>query len=166
MREYLRHARALVREISTYFTDCRTVEQYMDAVTSFNLHHKHVIHCDHGLTRVVLIGSDFVVKIDYGRPSSWGDCATEYNFYQFAKHEHKEWLFARIDKYSYDNRDYYIMPFVPNVNSGYDIENLLDYDDMEWIDEHLFDLHDGNFGFDDDFNPIIIDYACVRSSKP
>ena len=46
---------------------------------------------------------------------------------------------------------------------SYEIDSkYLSFDEAIWVNTHLWDMHSGNYGFNDEGDPIIIDYACVR----
>lgn len=120
-----------------------------------------------GMTRMVIITKQFVIKMDYGSNSDkWGDCEAEYNFYRFAKEEGYDYLFARVDKVTVKGKTFYIMPFIDKVGTGSDdIEDYTDCLETLWLHRHVGDLHYKNFGFNEDGMPIIIDYACIYSME-
>lgn len=163
--DYVTRATKFIKQFMPYIENCKTVRQYENATFKFNNQHKRCVSCQHGLTRVVFITSDYVVKITTRTDDIFGDCETEREFYEFAISEGKEYLFAPITRVEYNNHYYYIMPRINYVDTGKaDVDYYLDPEDAYWVNEHLYDMHCGNFGFNKDKSyPIIIDYASVRS---
>ena len=166
--DYITRAMKFIQQIDKYLTGCHSFYDYTHAVNAFNVDHKRNVIIESGLTRVCLLTSDYVIKINCGSSnnlSTFGDCDVECKFYEFAESEGMEYLLAKITKVEYCSHAYYIMPRINNVGTGgADVEDYLDSDEADWVSAHLYDMHDGNYGFDDiTEDPIIIDYACVKS---
>lgn len=163
--DYIQRAEQFIRAIAPYLAHCSTVDDYENATNAYNKEHHRYVHVEHGSTRVCFITSDYCVKIDYGNQQfRYGGCAEEVRFYQFAVDEGYDYLFAPITRFVYCSHEYFIMPRVYGIGDGDDDVNYLVSDDEQaWLDEHLFDLHYENYGFDENHNPIIIDYACIRN---
>lgn len=157
-------ARRFVEQIYPFVSDCHTVEQYREAVNNFNtVYHRKVMVC-HGQTRVVLVTSDYVVKIDYGHMAKrWGGCADEVRQYCLAFNKGYSYLFARITPYMYNECVFYIMPRIDDIdgerNQDEDVYMFLRGDENDFLNDHFADLHCANYGWKDNY-PVIIDYAC------
>lgn len=163
---YVERATQFIAKISRYLEGCSTIDDYCMMVDMFCHDSRRRVRCSHGLTRIALITSDYVVKIDIGSEyncEQFGNCKSEYDFYKFAEKEDYDYLLAPITRIEYNNRYYYIMPYIHGVDTGKgDVDEYLSFDEAIWINTHLWDMHSGNYGFNDEGDPIIIDYACVR----
>lgn len=165
MTDYTIRAQKFIDQIAPFLTDCDTIREFAHAVTAFNtIYHRKVIFA-HGLTRIALITSDYVVKFDYGRKNDiiiFGGCQNEMNMYQQAQNEGYAHLFAKITLVTHNNRNYYVMPRVYGI--GRYEEDVYDYvndDDREWLYDHVFDIHNANYGWYKGY-PIIFDYAACN----
>ena len=165
---YICAAQDLIRELAPYLEDCYQVREFGSAVRWFNIEHEDChIGMNHGISRITFIGKTFVIKIDrpdFTDSAEFGNCESEYEFYQYAKSCEREYLFAPIHKFFYHSHYYYIMPFIDRVNTGDDdVQAYLCDSDADFINDNLYDMHCGNYGFDDDTDyPVILDYACAR----
>lgn len=156
-------AQLFIKKVFPFIKDCEEPEDYMIAINSYNkLHHRKVI-VDYGMTRVVLITSDYVVKIDYGTKSRiWGSCEDEYQMYKQAVQDGFDYLFAKVTPIVFEDRAFYIMPRIHGIGSlhsgGYDVDEWLTEEENDWVNEHCWDIHEENYGWHNN-RPVIIDYA-------
>lgn len=164
MKDYKVRAQDFIRQIFPFICDCHDLYHTMEAVEKFNnIYHRNV-KLFHGIARIALITSDYVVKFDYnkGNVTSVGGCEQEIAFYEIAKAEGFDYLFAEITRFEYSGHNYYIMPRIKYVGScecEYADEYMTDIEN-EWCDRHrLTDLHGNNFGFRNG-HVCIVDYAC------
>lgn len=134
------------------------------AVSIFNTDKHRAVIYRHGLTRRVLITSDYVVKWDYDKKNSktFGGCKEEYKKYLELKDTDYGYLFAEITPIKIKSRTFYIMPRVNYL--GYDVnkdiyEALSDEEYDFLCDTCIGDIHDENWGYLHG-KPLIIDYAC------
>ena len=120
-----------------------------------------------GMTRVVLIGRDFVIQIDKPQEmiGSWkrfGNCYQEYRNYKMTVEDGYDYLFAEIIKVKAGHHFYYIMPRVDTNNSyddyAWDLE-FLSEEEQNYLMDKFQDLHDENYGFDEYGDLKIFDYA-------
>lgn len=126
----------------------------------------HQVSMNCGATRVAILGSDFVVKFDYGdrfNIREFGGCATEYRFYRSTLAHDKSYLpcLMEMSKIKVYNHYYYIMPKATRVgNTSY---RRFSAEERRWLNNRVWDLHKGNLGV---FNgrAVVIDYACVIES--
>lgn len=160
---YVVRAQRFIRQIYDYIADCTTPEEFCDAIDMFNNENHRKVDVSWGATRIVLITSDYVIKIDYDREEiqEWGGCADEYRFYQYAEDCGYEYLFAAIEPYEYENKTFYIMPRIYGIGHlrGY-ATDYLSGDEYNFVVNHVNDLHDENFGIKNK-HIIIIDYAAA-----
>lgn len=131
------------------------------AVEAFNRRHSRHVRLEHGLTRLVFVASDYVVKVDYGEwQTTFGGCENEMHIYALAKRDGMEHLFAPITRYDYNGVSWYIMPRIKGIGKYEDdAYNMVDWREAEWLEYHLHDLHDRNYGWMRD-RLVIFDYAC------
>ena len=141
--------------------------QQMDALGAAVVKTNHALHChaklDFGATRYVIVGSNFVIKIDKKIDkyftTKYGNNRSEFDFFQ--KHSavlplcpcqvihKKEFLFLIMPK----------CKKIGQVESG----DILDLDELHST-YGLFDIHNENVGLLNK-RPVIIDYAANREGR-
>lgn len=140
--------------------------QQKDALGAAILKTNYTLHChaklDFGATRFVIVGSNFVIKID---KKSAKYCITKYGNNQSE--------FAFFKKYSTvlplcpcqmihkNDHSYLIMPKCKKVGK-LRLENYFDSNDF--LDYNLFDVHENNIGLLNK-TPVIIDYAANKEER-
>ena len=145
-------AQKFIREIFPFLTDCVDCWDYEDAVYNYMIEHpRRKVRFDHGMTRVAIITSDYVVKIDYSDDhiKDFGGGEQEILFYQMAEREGMAHLFAKISRYDFGGRRFYIMPRVKGIDEyrWEDAWFFMSDEEHEWCeDHHLYDLHSKNYG--------------------
>ena len=117
----------------------------------FNRAYHRAVKMRQGASRFAFITSDYVVKIDKYTHSSWGTSEDEVLAYNKAKEIGREYLLAKITKYIYEDRTYYIMPKVSvcenhNYKRTKDAWDALNITEQAFIDNNFGDLHQGNEG--------------------
>lgn len=119
-----------------------------------------------GTTRNCVIGSEYVLKFDTcGSGGEFGGNETEYKFYEEVKNSHYSYLFAKMFREEVGNYVIYgqvkVDMKMPKGDS-YDVREVLDSDEVDFLEENnICDLHDENWGWDDNAEYwVIIDYAC------
>lgn len=167
MSSYLVNARRFIHEIAPFLVSCRSAHDYDNAIHYYNRSSKNRIKCKWGQTRVVLIGTDFVVKIDYGhRARYYGGCEDELMVYKRAVRAGYGEMFARISPCYYHGKMFYIMPFVHDIGTACDDAwAYVDEDLQDWFIDNVEDLHYNNFGFEDG-HIVLVDYACRADRAP
>ena len=161
MADYIIRAKRFIREFSPYINGCNTRKQVTEAVLKFNREYNRKVIMKFGQTRIVLITSDYVVKMDYGdRLNMWGGIHDEYDMYCQAEQDGFEYLFAKITLFTYGTRTYGIMPKVTGIGKYWDDANeYMTDEENQWCEDHcLFDLHQFNYGWKNG-RVILIDYA-------
>lgn len=122
-----------------------------------------------GMTRIVIVGEDFVIKINKPQTERWkmfGNSRDEVRMYKKAVKDGYDWLFCRIRAMIIGHHTYYIMEKVDTTaeDKGYsgdisdEFEEYLGEEVIDYINKNVFDIHNENFGFIDD-EPKIFDYA-------
>ena len=140
--------------------------QQKDALGAAILKTNYTLHChaklDFGATRFVIVGSNFVIKID---KKSAKYCTTKYGNNQSE--------FAFFKKYSTvlplcpcqmihkNDHSYLIMPKCKKVGK-LRFENYFDSNDF--LGYNLFDVHEDNIGLLNK-TPVIIDYAANKEER-
>lgn len=162
---YVIRAMRFAEQIYPFICDCKTVDQYYDAVNDFNFIYNRKVLIAHGMTRVVLITSDYVLKIDYGTNGRrWGGNAEEIKGYAIAHKHGYAYLFARPTPYMVNECVFCIMPRIRNVDcdksEGEDVYYHVTEEEENFLYDHFADLHCENYGWKDD-RPVIFDYACL-----
>lgn len=162
---YIIRAQRFIHQIAQYIdAENIDIDDFEHIVYRFNhFYHRNVIFA-HGATRIALITSDYVVKIDYDswQISRFGGCENEMRMYEEAKRDGMAYLFAEITPYVYEGLTYYIMPRVNGIGR-YDDDawGWMSEVESDWCEEHgIFDLHNENYGWHQG-HVVLIDYgAC------
>lgn len=164
MRNYEERAKDFIAEVYPYIHNiiCDR-EAVFDAIDEFNNSHNRKVIVKHGIARIALITSDYVVKFDY---DSWevdgvGGGESEVKFYKLAEQEGYAYLFAKVTRYRHEGVTFYIMPRVRGIRSGHGYaQNYMTNNERYWCESHrLSDLHSYNYGFRNG-KVCIVDYAC------
>lgn len=148
------------------FYDLPKYVQQMNALGAAVVKTNHALHChaklDFGATRYVIVGSNFVIKIDKKSAK-----------YYTTKYGNNQSEFAFFKKYSmvlplcpcqmiYKNdHSYLVMPKCKKVGK-LRFENYFDSNDF--LDYNLFDVHESNIGLLNKM-PVIIDYAANKEER-
>lgn len=160
---YKMRAERFLKMIFPYIEACEYPYQYKRAMNHFNEEHSRKVIVRSGVSRVAIITSDYVIKFDYDmhEVKRVGGCQSEVDFYDFAKSEGFEYLFAEITPLEYCGRTFYIMPRIHGIGRKEYCyaEEFLHGEDEDFVRTYLYDLHDENYGWYHN-RPIIVDYAC------
>jgi len=168
MRDYELHAKAwLTKHADTLNSlwNCR------NSVMPWKALEDGEVFVTGGQTRIVIVGADWVVKINKPWSPRWhmfGNCRNEVRMYNKAVQDGYDWLFCRIRAMKVEHHIYYVMEKVDTVASDEGYENHIEddfYDELgeevvDYINDNLFDVHCDNYGFiGDSQTPVIFDYA-------
>ena len=160
-------AKKFINQIAPYIPiilNSTTVNYLRQAIYEFNTIHHRKVRMYKGYTRVALITSDYVIKLDYNKDAMFGDCETEFHMYEIAECDGYDYLFAKITRYTVNGIDFYIMPKINGINENSDREawEYMTPSEYDWCTEHnIIDLHSGNFGWKNN-HIIIFDYAATN----
>lgn len=139
----------------------RSLYNICTCVETFNKEKKRKVIFDSGVSRMVFISSDYVVKVDKQAICWAGTSKDEIKMYQFAIENGFEYLFAPISSFLYNGYTFYIMPRVHDIKE-YRNENFfystLSKEEFNFITNFVIDIHGGNFGYLHE-NLVLIDYA-------
>lgn len=159
-------ARLFLNKIYPFIKDCVYVADYCYAVDRFNKTFHRAVRIANGLTRVALITSDYVIKIDCGTQThirQFGSCEDEYRKYRKAVKDGFGYLFAKTSPVMRGDKIVYIMPRIPDVGSDCsnyeDVYFWLNEEENDYVYDICQDLHYNNYGWKNGY-PVIIDYAC------
>lgn len=158
-------AQKFIRQVASYIADCHDYCDLDYAMMNYMIDHpSRKVSVNHGMARMVLITSDYVIKMDSN--PDWieevGGGEEEMKFYSIAENEGMAYLFAKVSRYDYNGRSYYIMPRVYGIDPDrwFDAYHYMTQEERNWCMEHqLYDLHCNNYGFRDG-HVCIVDYAC------
>lgn len=162
MRNYVERAKDFIAKLYPYIQNCYDEHDFANAIYHFNQEHHRRVYMEYGSTRIALITSDYVIKINYdgwGR-GSFGDCADEVRMYRKAVQDGYDYLLAKITPYRKNyNRTFYIMPKITGIERTYgDAENYVTEEEYDWLCSNIGDRHNKNYGWKNG-HIVIIDYA-------
>ena len=162
MRNYVERAKDFIAEVFPYL-EKMTPWDVEEQIEVFNSQYHRAVKVNHGIARIALITSDYVVKFDYDEDEveGVGGGANEVTMYANAQREGMAHLFAQITAYKYNDCTFYIMPLVRGVGSGHwYAEHYMNPQERDFCRKYkLSDLHSNNYGFVKG-HVCLIDYAC------
>lgn len=146
--------------MKTVFKDCRTLKQYQLAVERYNFTHVNQLICKHGVSRVVIIRADYVIKIEYGKGKEWaGGNLAEREVYDQAVKDGMEHLLAKPTLVKIGRRTLSVMPRVEHIKDmKKDWRDYCTPAERKWLFWNVTDLHYGNVGYRKN-KVYIVDYA-------
>ena len=163
MRNYEERAKDFVKMIFPLIEDCQDVWDYRDAVAMFNRVYTRKVRCSNGIARVAFISSDYVVKVEYDsyEVASVGGGENEMRMYAIAEQEGFAYLLAKVSRFNYMDRTFYIMPRIHGIGKhGSNANEFMTDEENDFCDRHnIGDLHCNNYGFRNG-HVCIVDYAC------
>lgn len=138
-----------VRTLSKLFENCLFEHEFMNAIGQYNDTHIRKLQFASGISRIVIIRSDYVVKVDYNPdPDSWGGCRSEENLYKRACGEGMDYLLAKTTVFELRGHTFAIMPKINDThNKKKDWYDYCNEKECMWILENIEDRHCGNYGF-------------------
>lgn len=155
-------AKRFIQQIFPYLEGCDTHFYREGALWAFNMDHHRKVMYSHGMTRYALITSDYVVKVNYDEDNvkQFGGGEEEIEFYEEAKKDGMEYLFAKITPYEYSGMTFYIMPRIKGIGKSFhDAWYYMTQEECDWCSDHeLYDLHCENYGWKDG-HIVIFDYG-------
>ena len=165
MRTYEDRAKDFIKEVFP-FIESMNVWTIRDEIQIYNRANSRKVKVSNGCARIALITSDYVVKFDYDEyeVESIGGCENEIKLYAIAEAEGFAYMFAKITRYEYKGRKFYIMPRVRGIDPDgwWHADHYMNDEERDFCDRHyITDLHCGNFGFRKG-RVCIVDYACRR----
>lgn len=146
------------------FINCKTLRQFERVIHEYNATHMRKLKYAHGVSRIVIIRSDYVIKFDIKPSGSFsdgraGNCLSERVVYERAEREGMAHLLAKPTIKTCSGRTYSIMPRINGVgNHRRSLYRSLTRDELDWLSDNIYDLHCGNYGFRRG-KAVVIDYA-------
>lgn len=161
--DYTVRAKKFLNDIYPFIRNSRDIYEIKMNVRMYNWRKSRKVSCAHGISRMALITSDYVIKFNLPKKnfcSGCGDCENEMRFYNFAAEHGYEYLFAKITKVTIEGKNFYIMPRIEGIGKfpGSYVDEFLNEDDRSFVENYLYDMHDENYGWKNGY-PVIIDYA-------
>ena len=167
MSSYEVRAIKFIHKICPFIEDCKSLDEYADAVDDFNTMYNRNVQFDNGSARMVMITSDYVIKFDYNpsKVAEWGGCEDEVKLYNKAVKDGFAYMFAKIKPYYYNGRIFYIMPRIHGIARTFcDADQYMTAKEYKWCKSvELYDLHRYNYGWKNN-HIVIIDYGCNKFS--
>lgn len=164
--DYEVRAKKFINEFAPYLKGIRITKSHSyeicEAVRRFNVDKKRNVKVASGASRIVLIASDYVIKLDFG--TTWaGNSKTEILGYLQALKDGYEYLLAKISLYEYHNRNFFIMPRARVAETltrrgQKRLWHKFAEDERSYICNNFNDLHESNWGSLNG-RPVLIDYA-------
>ena len=168
MRSYEERAKDFIKEVFPYIDGCVNPHDARENIYDYNKEHGRKVRVSNGIARIALITSDYVVKFDYdpSEVENVGGGEAEVSLYAQAERDGFAYLFAKVTRYVYRGRRFYIMPLIRGIsenNCWYYADYFMTDEERKWCDNHnLTDLHCNNYGFRKG-HVCIVDYACTNS---
>ena len=166
MRSYIERAKDFIEQIYPYIEGNMCPGYIRECINRFNTTFDRKVIVRHGLSRIALITSDYVVKFDYDADEveSIGGCENELELYSRAEREGFAYLFAKITSYTFHNYIFYIMPRIKGIGSGRGYaEDYMTPSEKDFCRRYkITDLHTSNYGFRNN-HVCLVDYACHLS---
>lgn len=176
---YISEARVVLKSFIPYITNAKNKFALRESVNEYNKNFPRMrANIKSGASRSTIIFDNFVVKFDTGS-HYYGDTLSEYRGYRLAIENGVDKFFAPIVKIKVENHYYYIMKkiaYLATEDENYEgwcwndaVEEYYgedEEDSLDWITSEFGDLHDENYGFTEDGEMLIIDYAWNRFRNP
>jgi len=166
-------ARALkfARLLAILFAGCEYLSDFEYAIECYNRTHSRKLHYAHGVSRIAIIRSDYVIKFDFIPTGSFskgqaGNIDSELRVYSKAVADGMAHLLAKTTVGEYDGLKYAIMPRVNGINKEeWCWWEHCSEDEYDWLSENVNDLHEGNLGYRHG-KVCVIDYAWDAVNQP
>lgn len=152
MRTYVERAEDFIKELLEYKGKNTFQKDYgiRGTVGKYQtVHPRRRIEVSSGAARTAIITSDYVIKIDTGRPDMYGGCEQEMKFYDYACDCGMEYLLAKPTLFKYKRMKFYIYPRAKvhaSMKRSRNWYGELTYNEQSFVEE-ICDLHEGNVGF-------------------
>ena len=156
--DYKVRAEKFAHVLVKLFANCKYLEDFEYAVRQYNNTHRYQLKIAHGISRIAIIRSDYVIKFHRRADfEGWaGDNTSERKMYEKAVDDGYDYLLAEINLVNVDDVQVAIMPRIYGIDSTYHYENYLTWDEQEWVEQNIGDIHSKNFGIRNNTVYIII----------
>lgn len=165
---YEARAKKFAKVLAKRFEGCVTYGDFMNAIQEYDDTHVIPLNYTHGVSRIVILRADYVIKFDYQNENSFwadgraGNCESEGRLYKFAVSEGMEHLLAKTTVLHMNGLTLSIMPRIPKVGS--DDRWWGDYctaEECNWLCRNVGDIHEYNVGYRHG-KTCVIDYAWIE----
>ena len=158
--DYQVRAEKFAHVLVKLFANCKYLEDFEYAVRQYNNTHRYQLKIAHGISRIAIIRSDYVIKFHRRADfEGWaGDNTSERKMYEKAVDDGYDYLLAEINLVNVDDVQVAIMPRIYGIDSTYHYENYLTWDEQEWVEQNIGDIHSKNFGIRNN-TVCFVDYA-------
>lgn len=150
------------------FEECSTLEDFEWAIRQYNRTHSIPLNYDHGVSRIAIIRSDYVIKFDLKPEEEWddgegycraGNNSSEEEVYERAVRDGFAYLLAKTTVVRIMGREISIMPRIYHVgDTSRCYYSYLTEEEFDWIEANIYDVHSWNVGYKNN-KPVIIDYG-------
>lgn len=150
--------------LASLFQNCTDLGDFEDAIYNYNCTHTRKIKYEHGVSRMVIIRSDYVIKFNMHPLEDFedgraGDNMSESAVYKRAVKAGMAHLLAKPTIIKINNRVISIMPRINGIgNWERSWYNYCTEEEADWLDENIWDLHEGNVGYRHG-KVCVVDYA-------
>ena len=164
MKNYEERAIKFAKFLDNLFADCKYLDDFEAVIMQYNRHRKRKLKYSHGVSRIAIMRSDYVIKFDFTPIGYWrngraGNCASEEEVYQMAVRFGMEYLLAKTTLVNVGFHTVAIMPRIKDVgNDNKDWTNFCTREEEDWLMWNINDLHSGNVGYRNR-KVCVIDYA-------
>lgn len=159
--DYKVRAEKFAHVLVKLFADCEDLGDFYEAVEEYNDTHRNCnMLCDHGISRIAIIRSDYVIKFHRRGAdfySGAGDNYSERRVYEKAVKAGYAYLLAETTLKNIDGVDVAIMPRIKGVGST-SLYGYATAKEIQWLWDNIGDLHANNYGRRDG-KICVIDYA-------
>ena len=158
--DYKVRAEKFAHVLVRLFANCKYLEDFEYAVRQYNDTHCHQLKIAHGISRIAIIRSDYVIKFHRRADfEGWaGDNTSERKMYEKAVDDGYDYLLAEINLVNVDDVQVAIMPRIYGIDTTYHYEDYLTWDEQEWVEQNIGDIHSKNFGIRNN-TVCFVDYA-------
>ena len=169
--EYIENAQNFIEQFAPYF---KMLYKYREPLprdlerllSRFNTVHSTGYFVRSGCSRMVIVGGDFVIKMNYDGWGSGRAGGIEDEIEAFAMVEDAgfDYLFAKPTPFFYGEHMMVIMPRIVDVDEDRDFDDVDDLteEECDFLNDNFFDLHGGNFGYTECGEFVVFDYAWRR----
>ena len=163
-KSYEERAIKFANYLAKLFQDCVYRSDFEWVIQQYNHTHSRKLHWAHGVSRIAIIRADYVIKFDFQPEGRWangraGDCYSEEEVYQIAVEDGMEHLLAKTTVCESCGHTFSVMPRINRIEDYSRLWwNYCTREEMDWLEEHVNDLHEGNIGYRRG-KVCVIDYA-------
>lgn len=157
--------------LAILFEGCKSLEDFEYAIKYYNRTHSRKLTYAHGVSRIAIIRSDYVIKFDFiplgsFRHGEAGNIESELRVYNKAVAAGMEHLLAKTTVGEYAGMKYAVMPRINGINKEeWCWWEHCSEEEYDWLCDNVHDLHDGNLGYRKG-KVCVIDYAWDAIDEP